>query len=49
MIHLAAGVEGSKCLRFLLEKGEHPNQMCNEIDKATPLHFAVVKGVYENV
>lgn len=48
MLHLAAGNNGHKCMRFLLEKGEFPNQICNEHDRATPLHFAVLANNYEN-
>jgi ankyrin repeat protein len=48
MLHLAAGNNGTLCLRFLLEKGEFPNQMCNEQDRATPLHFAVLANNYDN-
>ena len=45
LIHLAAGNEESyKCLEFLLKQGESPNQICNKIDKATPLHFATIDG-----
>jgi len=34
---------GTKCLKFLLEKGKQfPNQICNEVDKSTPLHFAIL-------
>lgn len=42
MIHIAAGSEGSKCLKFLIEKGENVNQLSNEFDRAVPLHFAVM-------
>lgn len=42
MLHIAAGSEGPKCLKYLLEKGEQVNQVCNDFDKATPLHFAVL-------
>lgn len=42
-IHLAAGQAGSKTLTLLLEKcKESPNQICNKVDQATPLHFAVL-------
>ncbi|TNV78094.1 hypothetical protein FGO68_gene14558 [Halteria grandinella] len=49
MIHIAAGAQGSKCLKYLIDKGEHVNQICNEHDKATPLHFAVLAQNIENV
>ena len=42
MIHIAAGSEGNKCLKFLIEKGENVNQLSNEFDRAVPLHFAVM-------
>jgi ankyrin repeat protein len=45
---LAAGCEGTRCLQFLLEKGEFPNQICNEQDRATPLHFSIISGRKEN-
>ena len=42
-IHLAAGQEGSKTLKVLLAKcKESPNQICNNHDLATPLHFAIL-------
>jgi ankyrin repeat protein len=49
LLHYAAGNEGSKCLKFLLDKGEYPNQICNEFDRATPLHFAVLIRNEDNV
>lgn len=50
MIHNAAGTQnGSKCLKFLLEKGESANLVCNDQDRATPLHFAVISMNAENV
>lgn len=49
LLHLAAGNNGSKCLKFLLESGtEYSNQICNEQDRATPLHFAVLSNNYDN-
>ena len=49
-MHLAAGQEGSKTLKFLLETGkETPNQICNTIDRASPLHFAVIAGNKSNM
>ncbi|CDW79760.1 ankyrin repeat protein [Stylonychia lemnae] len=48
IVHLASGNTGSKCLKFLLEQGESANQICNEFDKATPLHFAVLCNNYDN-
>lgn len=42
MIHMAAGSPGSQCLKYLIEKGEPVNQLCNDYDKATPLQFAVL-------
>ena len=43
-IHIAAAHSvGSNTLRFLLEKCKiSPNQLDNNIDQATPLHFAVL-------
>jgi ankyrin repeat protein len=47
--HLAAGNTGSKCLKYLLESGgEFVNQICNEQDRATPLHFAILANNYDN-
>ena len=48
MIHIAAGSEGNKCLKFLIEKGENVNQLSNEFDRAVPLHFAVMAQSVEN-
>ena len=48
MMHIAAGSEGSKCLKFLIEKGENVNALSNEYDRATPLHFAVMAANVEN-
>ena len=42
LIHHAAGIEESRCLQLLLTLGINPNEPSNEIDQATPLHFAVV-------
>jgi len=33
----------------MLENGEFANQICNEHDKATPLHFAILANNYDNV
>jgi len=49
LLHIAASTEGGKCLLYLLEQGEFINQICNEQDKATPLHFAVLSGMFVNV
>jgi ankyrin repeat protein len=50
LLHLAASSNGSKTLKFLLEKcKESPNQICNEADKATALHFAVLSNQQDNV
>ena len=49
MLHIAAGSEGSKCLKFLLEKGENVNQISNKHDRATPLHFAVIAVNQDNL
>ena len=48
MMHIAAGSEGSKCLKFLIEKGENVNSLSNEYDRATPLQFAAMGGNVEN-
>lgn len=46
---MAAGNAGSKCLKYLLESnGEYVNQICNDHDRATPLHFAVLANNYDN-
>ena len=47
-MHIAAGSEGSKCLKFLLDKGENPNSLSNDFDRATPLHFAILADNIEN-
>ena len=45
-----AASSGPKCLEFLLQKAkEYPNQICNEHDKATPMHFAVLSENPDNV
>jgi ankyrin repeat protein len=46
LLHLAAGSDSQKCLEYLLQKGDPPNQVCNFHDKATPLHFAVLAANY---
>jgi hypothetical protein len=42
MLGIAAGAPGSNCLKFLIEKGEQVNQVSNEIDRAYPIHFAIL-------
>ncbi len=42
MLGIAAGAQGSNCLKFLIEKGDHVNQVSNEIDRAYPIHFAIL-------
>jgi ankyrin repeat protein len=50
LMHLAASQPESRCLRYLLEEErETPNEICNEIDQSSPLHFAVLAGDYHNV
>lgn len=34
LIHHAAGIEDSKCLRMFLDIGISPNEPCNIVDKA---------------
>lgn len=41
IVHIASGMGSMKCLEFLLNKGENPNQICSNEIKSTPLHFAV--------
>lgn len=49
LLHLAAGNSGSKALKYLLESnGEYVNQICNDQDRATPLHFAILANNYDN-
>eukprot|EP00347_Sterkiella_histriomuscorum_P009685 403340270 len=48
MTHIAAGSEGTQCLKYLVEQGEFVNQICNEHDQATPLHFAIIVNNYDN-
>lgn len=49
LIHLAASSEGSLVLQFLLEKvKENPNEICNNHDRASPLHFAVLSNQFDN-
>lgn len=49
LIHHAAGVDESKCLRMLLNIGISANEVSNEIDLATPLHFAALNNCLTNV
>lgn len=50
IIHLAASSNGPKCLDFLLKQdGESPNTICNEEERASPLHFAILSKQLENV
>ena len=35
-------------MKFFLDKGESPNILSNEFDRATPLHFAVLANNIEN-
>ena len=35
-------------MKFFLDKGESPNTLSNEFDRATPLHFAVLANNIEN-
>lgn len=49
MLHLAASNENSKCLEFILSQKEgFLNQHCNNINKSTALHFAVISECYDN-
>ena len=49
MIHLAASGTGPKTLSYLLSKAkESPQQLCNNKDQATPLHFAILANQLEN-
>lgn len=48
LLHLAAS-SGPKSLQYLLQTAkETPNQICNVIDRATPLHFCAIAGNLEN-
>ena len=49
IIHQASSVDDSKCLRLLLNIGVSANDMCNAVDKAQPLHFAVISNCLGNV
>ena len=41
-MHLAAGnSDGSKALNYLVKK-ENVNQICNNADRSTSLHFAIL-------
>ena len=42
MLHLCAQLGAYKVLQFLLEKGQVPSQVCNNIERSTPLHFATL-------
>ena len=44
LLHLAAGSDAHKAVKFLIEQGEDVNQICNLHDKATPLHFAILSN-----
>lgn len=49
-MHLAASTNGHSCLEFLLSKAkEHPNILCNNQDRSTPLHFAVLSDHVDNL
>ena len=49
LIHHAAGIEHSKCLQLFLNIGVQVNELSNEVDAATPLHFAVLSNCLGNV
>jgi ankyrin repeat protein len=49
IIHQASSVDNSNCLRLLLTLGVSANDLCNEVDKALPLHFAVIANCQSNV
>lgn len=43
LIHLAANSNSPNCLLFLLEKGKaSPKEICNNKERSSPLHFAVL-------
>ena len=44
MMHLAATIPDSKCLKFLSKKSKNLNEPISERDLASPLHFAVLSN-----
>ena len=43
ILHLAAGSKEPKCLEFLMKQpGISPNLICNQHERSTPLHFAIL-------
>lgn len=48
LIHHAAGVPDSKCLRMMLTIGISPNEPCNDTDRALPLHFSAISDCISN-
>ncbi len=49
MMHMAAAGEGTDCLEYLLNQGDYPNQLTNDVDRSMPLHFAVLHNNVEAV
>ena len=39
-LHMAAGREGNRCFRLMMELGASHREFSNEADRAQPLHFA---------
>lgn len=48
LLHLAAGSDAYKSIKFLVEQGEDVNQIWNVHDWATPLHFAVLSNNFNS-
>lgn len=42
LLHHASSLEGSKCLRLLLNIGVSANELSNSVDRASALQFAVL-------
>ena len=43
-IHLASGTGSIACIHYLIQKGENPNLLSSDENKAAPLHFAVLSS-----
>mmetsp|Transcript_4811 Transcript_4811/g.6224 ORF Transcript_4811/g.6224 Transcript_4811/m.6224 type:complete len:86 (+) Transcript_4811:36-293(+) len=47
-MHIASSVDDSKCLPYLLYKGQSPNLLCNSGSKQSPLHFSAFNDTVTN-
>ena len=48
MMHLAATIPDSQCLKYLSKKATNLNEPISESDLASPLHFAVLSNQLSN-